>query len=190
MDRLITLVNIYRSASELETRLKLVEEIIGEVRPALWASISRKCPEMADDICQETVVAIAKNLHRFYGETDQQFKSWCFGISRNKTNDCLRKLAKEKAEPLDVIDIDSLENVIEASANEEPMSAGEKMDLDYALNLLRNAKPPCLHYLWIHYVDGLSHNEMARILGQTYNAVRMQIKRCLKLAQSLVTKPA
>jgi DNA-directed RNA polymerase specialized sigma24 family protein len=62
------------------------------------------------------------------------------------------------------------------------------MDLEYALNLLRSVKPPCYGYLWQHYVLGWDHAEIANAYGISYGAARMQVNRCLKLAQSLVKK--
>ena len=58
--------------------------------------------------------------------------------------------------------------------------------MEYAMELLRNAKPPCIHYLRQYYIDGWEYAEVASASGISYDAARMQIRRCLELAQSLV----
>ncbi len=188
MGRLIELTRQYKASKELQARTGIAESIICEVRPSLWIYITSKCPSaMVDDVCQETLVGIVNGLFKFYGETDGQFWSWCYRIARNKICDCLRTHDAEIFHPFDD---EEMRDAIEASAQVDTISPGESLDLDYALNLLKQAKPPCYQYLWMHYITGWTLDEMAPIFNKTYNAMRMQINRCLNDAKNLVAQHA
>ena len=71
-------------------------------------------------------------------------------------------------------------------AGDEAPDAEEAADLAYALELLRAAKPPCVGYLWEAFALELSYPEMGQLHGKSADAMRMQVKRCLKEAQKLV----
>jgi DNA-directed RNA polymerase specialized sigma24 family protein len=65
-------------------------------------------------------------------------------------------------------------------------SAGEVLDLEYALNLLTKSKPECYDLLWNYFVRDLDYSEIAEQQDKETNAVRMQIGRCLDTARRLV----
>ena len=68
----------------------------------------------------------------------------------------------------------------------EPLTAADRHDLEYALNLLDRSKPECRGYLWNHYVIGFDYAEIAGEQNLNYDNVRMKIGRCLDEARSLV----
>jgi len=184
MSSLIELVGAYRESPRLAERMRLAEEVVHRVGPALRDYVVRRVrPEFVQDTFQETLVTIAARLHTFERLTDRQFWAWCYRIARNKCADAGRRQPAEE-----FWDPQALWQVIEASAAVEPLAAGERLDLEQALNLLSQAKPPCRGLLWDRYVLGLDYEEIAAATGSAYDAVRMQIHRCLELAQELVAK--
>lgn len=189
MNRLVDLARKYQGAPNLEERMRVAEEIASEVAPRLGAFILSNCrrPDMADDVRQETLVGIVNNLHQFRGATDSMFWSWCYHIARNKISN---HLGRRGTRPLVTTDTEDLWEVVEASAQSNPMSAGERLDLEYAMELLRQAKPPCYDYLWQYYIFGWDYDEVALVAGLSHDAARMQIKRCRELAQSLMKEEA
>lgn len=56
----------------------------------------------------------------------------------------------------------------------------------YALNLVAAVKESCRSLLWHHYVLDWDYAMIAEAVGKTYDATRLEIARCLGLAQSLV----
>jgi DNA-directed RNA polymerase specialized sigma24 family protein len=66
------------------------------------------------------------------------------------------------------------------------LSSQDKLDFEYLMALLYAAKPECYEILWQHYILGLDYADIADEHGMSYDAVRMQIRRCLEIAQSLV----
>jgi RNA polymerase sigma factor (sigma-70 family) len=174
----------YRNSNLLPQRMRLAEELIGRVGPTLWVYIRARVPEESvADTFQEVLIALARNLHTTRAETDREFVSWCYGIARRKCADFHRQRPRETA-----LDIDELQRELEARDHIEHSSAGKQPDLQYALALLRSAKPPCVDLLWDHFVLDLDYPELAEEPGETNDAVRMRIRRCLELARELVAK--
>ncbi len=66
------------------------------------------------------------------------------------------------------------------------LSPADKLDLEYAMNLLTSSKPECYDYLWKHYVFGLAYGEIAEEQNLNYDAVRMKSGAALDAARALV----
>lgn len=179
---LIDTVNAFQKAATLEERLQLHETILKAVGPRLHQFIAYETHnrgfgiEGVDDIFQVTLENIAKGLIKFKGKSEQSFLKWCYHIARNKLVDAHRRLSNQHAEPMDPT---LLEAVIEAGQASEAMLPGDRLDLDYAMNLLKQAKTPCFHFLWNHYIWGHDHEEIGDAFGFTKDAMRMRIERCL-----------
>lgn len=184
-DDLMKLVRTYRVTAGLSERLRLAEEIFRQVEPGLRLFVYNavRAPA-ADDVLQEVLKAVATSLTKFAGDTHTKFWAWSYGIARNKINDQYRRQATDRMEPMPEKE---LRQLVEASAHAAPLSAADKHDLDYAMNLLAAAKPECRDFLWQHYVLGLDYAEIADEQKLSYDNVRMKIGRCLEQAKSLVS---
>jgi len=183
---LIDLVHLYQKATSLEQRQKFGHDIAVAIRPALWNFLLHQDgPEQADDLCQETLKDIFKNLHMFHEETNGQFWSWCYHVARNKLIDHWRK---QKANPTMTLDPEAFWRAVEASAQDNPLSNEDQLNAEYILELLAEAKPACCAYLWLRYIIGLDLSEMARMYNLSIDAIRMRINRCLDLAKVLIEK--
>lgn len=184
MDDLIKLVRTYRLTAGLAERLRLSEEIFRlietDLRLFVFSSIR---PPAADDVFQEVLKAVATSLSTFTGDTTAQFWAWCYRIVRFKLADYYRSKRIERMQPMPPEEIREL---VEASAQTAPLSAADKHDLEYALNLLASSKPECRENLWRHFVLGLDYAEIAEEENLSYDSIRMRIARCLDEAKQLV----
>ena len=184
MTSLIELVRGYQSATTMEDKIRFAELVICEVRPAMWVYVAhRGHKEIADDVCQIVVSKISKNLHLFQGATNRQFWNWCYHVVRNELIDHIRH---EQKSPVMKLDSEELRQAVDASVAAEPLSPGDRMDLEDIRRLLEAVKPPCVVYLWEYYIMQTDIAEIAAFFNLGYDAARKQIKRCLALAQSLV----
>ena len=175
-DRLVQLVLSCQRAPDFQRCWDLVLVILEEFRPSLRKFILRVSPaSAAEDILQETVMAMATGLIKFRGESDSQLKSWCFRIAHHKIANYFRETGRQET-----WDPEHLETLL----GTDPMSEKDRRDLKDALLLLGGVKPPCVAYLWTSYVVDLSFAEMAGIFGGTPDSVRMQTSRCLALKQA------
>ncbi|MGE3312516.1 MAG: hypothetical protein AB7O66_21320, partial [Limisphaerales bacterium] len=70
MESLIELVIAYRQAGHLALRMRLAEEIVRHIGPSLYGYVHRRVPEaVVDDIHQEVLLDLAKDLHKTAAET-------------------------------------------------------------------------------------------------------------------------
>ncbi|MCP5525101.1 MAG: sigma-70 family RNA polymerase sigma factor [Verrucomicrobiales bacterium] len=185
MEPLIALVLEYRETTSLPRRLELAEQIFGAVYGPLRTFIERRCPpEAVDDVLHETLRALAAKLHLFRGETEAAFWSWCYQTARHKLADRARG-ATGRLVPMDV---DSLREAVEASAEVSPFGAGEWVDLKETMALLQRVQPPCHDYLVERYLHGATLAELALEHGVSYDAMRMRFNRCLELVQRLTAE--
>jgi RNA polymerase sigma factor (sigma-70 family) len=181
---LLKRVKTYRLTPALDQRLMLAEEIFREVEPQLRFFIfSTIAPPAAADVLQETLKAVTVSLSKFAGNSNGEWWAWCYSIARNKVKDHLRKQASDRLQPMPQ---EELRELVEASGQSTPLSAEDRMDLEYAMNLLAESKPECRDFLWQHFVFGLDYSELAEERGMSYDNVRMKIGRCLGEAQALM----
>lgn len=186
MERLIQLIQAYRETDDVEEQIRIATELIELVGPELRAHILRCCrPAMADDVFSKTLAAISEGLDSFHGNTTKEFKGWCYHIVRHKLCDDLRRQANDPAEPTAP---EELDRVIDAQTRDALMPAEVRLDLEVTMNMLKRVKPPCYDLLWLHYLQEWDYGEIGLELGLKNDAVRMKIRRCLDLAQSLLGK--
>jgi RNA polymerase sigma factor (sigma-70 family) len=182
-EAIVRLLEEFRTTAVHEERGRLAAAILEQVYPAMHAYFCQRVSQDAvADLCQDTALAIARGLHKFRGETDSSFWSWCYLIARRRCADFYRSRPRDRAE---AISPEELLRVFESVAETEQLSAGDRLDLESTLERLRAVKPPCYTLLVQHYIFGLGYAEMAEELGMEYDAVRMKIKRCLELAQGM-----
>jgi RNA polymerase sigma factor (sigma-70 family) len=162
-----------------------VNELICEVGPALEAYARRRARtlDIALEIYQEVLIVIALNLESYRGNSDKEFWSWCYTIIRRKLANYIRD---EKPDKFDSFDEVNLRDVV--AAGQPEISPGVEHDLKYALSLLAAAKPVCAVLLWVYHVLGWTYEAIGEMIGKSYDAVRVQLNRCMDEAQSLVEK--
>ena len=145
MDDLIKLIRTYRLTAGLAERLRLTEEILHIIEPDLRLFVfSQIGPQPAEDVLQEVLKAITTSLKNFQGGTNKEFWAWCYRITRNKLNDQYRTQASDRLQPLLP---EELWQLVDASAQDTTLTAGNRHDLEYAMNLLASSKPECREYL-------------------------------------------
>ena len=97
-------------------------------------------------------------------------------------------MLKNKGVMLEAINEGGMRSEVEAASTD--ISPGTKDDLEYALGLLDKVKIRCRRLLWGRHVLGMDYGSMARELRSTADAIRVEVNRCLALAQELISKHA
>lgn len=183
-EKLMELVRACRGAAEFHERLRFADEIVVRVGPLVGSFVAARCPEaVAEDLCQEVLIGVARGVPKFRGKTAREFWSWCYRIASRRVADYLRRPGNRPVLSLDVADI---RRAVEATVVELPISAEDRADLESALAQLHRSKPPCVEFLRLYFVVGFDYGEIAGMHGTTRDAMRMQIQRCLALARELV----
>ena len=119
--------------------------------------------EDAEDIAQETFIKAYRNLRSFDGRA--RFSTWIYTIARNTAVNHLRR--RKQHEPIDELH--------ETLAH--PAAPANENDAQSIWNLARELKPKYHQLLWLHYADGFSMDEIARITETNSVAVRVGLYR-------------
>ena len=188
MGRIIDLVKAYQQAQDEPQKQRLGLEVAEAVVSHLDLYIRKgQKPDFAGAVMEKTLYQISSHLHLFQirSDDDRQFLRWCRTIARNEIRQHGRKEGRQRTDAVDPL---VLQETVEAAP--ESMSAGDRVDYEYAISLLRAVKPPCYHYLWFRFAAQMSYAEIAEEFGlPTDNAARKQVERCRKLAESLIRDP-
>ncbi|MED5550196.1 MAG: RNA polymerase sigma factor [Pseudomonadota bacterium] len=127
----------------------------------------------ADDIAQESFVALHRNLHRY--DPARVFETWLFAIVRNKIRDHHRRRAVLRwvgAEP----DFSGL-------PTDEPgpeRQAADRDDLRRAGELLARLPEGLRTPLLLSAVEGMSLAEIGTVMGLSAKAVEVRVYRARK----------
>jgi hypothetical protein len=106
-------------------------------------------------------------------------------VAINEVADCWRREERHSTLSLDV---ETVRQAVEASGEERRIESEERAELNLALELVGATDPACLDYLWERIAYDLAFKDIGVLHGQSMDAARMRVKRCLELAQKLVLK--
>ena len=195
MDQIIPLIREYCRALDPEAPERSVEKaeraaerLVELIRPRLRAFVfGRLRAKEPDDVVQITLLAVLQGICRFRGRTEGEFWGWCHQIAKNKLSNSRRHFHEWEEEGMGPQEIQEL---VQASVADLPITPAEKIDLDYILGLVQAAKPPCGTHLWRFFIGGWDYDAIAEANQISYDAARMAVKRCLELASGLATKGA
>ena len=77
--------------------------------------------------------------------------------------------------------------LLDESEKQKPFdSDDEKTAVQEALELLKKSDEDCFYALWDNFVVGSTYDDMAARTGRTYDAVRMEVSRCLDKLEPLL----
>jgi len=115
------------------------------------------------DVLQETFLKYYKSAPEF--QSEEHKKAWLIRVSQNKCKDFLRFHKRHQHVPLEAVE-EILEIYQEASADEQ-------MDFE----ILWDLDPKYKSVLVLHYLEGYSMEEVAKLLGISLAAARKRLQR-------------
>jgi RNA polymerase sigma-70 factor (ECF subfamily) len=145
--------------------------------PPLWRFCRRMLlnEEDAFDACQESLVKVLRNLHRY--DPERSFSTWVFGIARNTCIDEYRR-RKRRAwdEPGDVVD----------ETSPSPLTAVVKTQRGEILEDALGSLPPMYReILVLYHFEHRKYTEIAEILELPLGTVMNRIFRARKKLRDL-----
>ena len=117
--------------------------------------------EDAEDVLQETFLEVFRSIHRFRG--DGSLWGWVRTVASSKA---LMRLRRNKYR-----DADELPDDVTTPRRED---AGLRMDLEAALERLSETARAVV---WLHDVEGYTHEEIAAMMGRTVSFSKSQLAR-------------
>lgn len=147
----------------------------GEFRPVIRGYLrGQGCPN-PDDVTQETMLQVVRDLHRFEGD-EARFRSWVFTIAHHRMVDARRSHASRRSDPTDS---EVIEHALPAAAPSEDIAVGNATTRELAV-LLEAVTEDQRDVLMLRYVADLSLHEVAAALGKEYGAVKALHRRGLE----------
>jgi RNA polymerase sigma-70 factor (ECF subfamily) len=140
----------------------------------LWSYLSRLTGDsrMADDLLQETYYRFLRADPALVN--DDHRKNYLFRIATNLANDARRSPRRETAETMERGD---------GVAGEQDARAARRLDVSRAMAKLR---PRDRAMVWLAYVNGSSHEEIAETLGLKTASIKMLLFRARRRLASLL----
>ncbi len=130
-------------------------------------------PAEADDAAQEAFLKAHRALGRFSGESS--FGTWLHRIAVNHCLDLLRASARRRSDSLDSL-LESDASALGAALS-EPSSAKALEDRDTVDRLLARLNPDQRLALTLRETEGLSYEEIAKVMGCSLDSVKARLKR-------------
>lgn len=158
-----------------------MERVLAEVAPSVHRFGMRMCrhADDADEVLQDTLLAIANNLPAFEGRSS--LSSWVFTLARTA---CTRRRRGLKNQPF-VAD-DSAPEPIDERAS--PEDAALQRDLQARVNNAIDRLPEQFReVLELRDVQGLPANEAAASLGITVEALKSRLHRARSALRDALT---
>jgi RNA polymerase sigma-70 factor (ECF subfamily) len=155
-----------------------LEELLERHQSQVYRFGMKMCrdPEDAKDVLQDTLLAVARGVGDFRGESS--LSTWLYTVARRF---CLKKRRRSKFAPRSVESLDTdagLEAMGLADPAESPADALEGKRIEEALEEALFALEP--HYrevLVLRDVEGLSAKEVSQVLGIGVEAVKSRLHR-------------
>ena len=151
----------------------LVEEHQDRLRAFLYRYTRNR--QDAEDLAQDTFVKAYRNIHRY--DSKYRFSTWLYTIARRTAYNHFRDT--KKTEPIEY-------DLVEVSDSPDEEAAVED-ELGWVWKAAQTLKPDFREALSLKYVDDLSIEEIAKIMGKTQTNVKIILFRArnqLKRMQS------
>jgi len=163
---------------------RAIEELLARQQPRIFRFGLKMCgdPEDAGDVLQETLLAMAKNVRGFRGESS--LATWMYTIARSF---CIKKRRRRKGAPEAHEPLRGDEPDARRSPEQEAMRRQQVAALDRAVGAL---PPSYREVLLLRDVEGLSAPEVAKVLGIGVEAVKSRLHRARSAVREAVGSAA
>jgi len=133
---------------------------------------------LAEDLAQEGFLRVYQRLHTY--DPDRKFSSWFFQVLRNITIDYLR-VNRVPTASLDELQEEGNRGASVDRESVSPEQAAEQGELAIAMAAaLSRIRPEYRECVVLRYQEGLTHPEIAEILGLPAGTVKTHLHRARK----------
>jgi len=156
--------------------LEALEALYRAFETPVYNLARRMCrtSEDAEDVLQETFLEVVRSIKSYRGEG--HLWGWVRRIAASKA---LMRLRSEKLRATDELH--------DESAGGPPASVGARIDLERAFDQLSETSRAVV---WLHDVEGFTHEEIAEQMGRTVSFSKSQLARAhARLRRLLVVEP-
>ncbi|HWP36565.1 MAG TPA: sigma-70 family RNA polymerase sigma factor [Gemmatimonadales bacterium] len=147
--------------------LEALEQVYRAYEGVVYTLARRICrtAEDAEDVLQETFLEVCRSIGRFRGTEPGSLTAW---IKRVATSKALMRVRREKYREAD--DLADAQETLGGRGPDVPL----QMDLEGALARLSDRARAVV---WLHDVEGYTHEDIAEIMGMTVSFSKSQLAR-------------
>lgn len=154
-----------------------LEILLAQVQPQLYRFSLKMCrhPEDAEDVLQESMLALARSLRNFEGTS--KLSTYLYAIARNF---CLKKRRTSKFAPQTFVSThDSAEsNQLREADSKSPSTITENRESWRLVQAaIQELEPAYKEVLVLRDIEGLSAADVAQVVGITVPAVKSRLHR-------------
>jgi RNA polymerase sigma factor (sigma-70 family) len=124
-----------------------------------------RAEEDAEDVLQETFLEVCRSIRRFRGTGPGSLTAWVKRIAASKA---LMRIRRERYRDADELPEDG------AAAGSAAGDVGLQLDLEAALTRLPETSRAVV---WLHDVEGYTHEDIAELMGKTVSFSKSQLAR-------------
>jgi RNA polymerase sigma factor (sigma-70 family) len=154
--------------------------LFGRHFAGLYRFFVGKVTRDVEDLIQQTFLACVEGRDRFRGEGRASFRAYLYGIARNLLHGHYRSRSHERFDAV----VTSLEDLapspsqlIDGAAQERVLAAA-----------LRRIPVDAQVLLELHYWEGLTHPELAAVIGVSLGVIKGRIQRAKDLLRAKVAE--
>lgn len=146
--------------------LDALERIYRAYEGVVYSVARRICrtPEEAEEVLQETFLEICRSMRRFRGTGPGSLTAW---VKRVASSKALIRIRYEKYR-------DTEELVEDVKAGRKDQDVTVSIDLETALQQLSDTARAVV---WLHDVEGYTHEEIAEMMNKTVSFSKSQLSR-------------
>jgi RNA polymerase sigma-70 factor (ECF subfamily) len=147
--------------------LDALERVYRSYEGLVYAMGRRICrtEEDAEDVLQETFLEVCRSIRGFRGTGSGSLTAWVKRIAASKA---LMRVRREKYRDADELAEDG------GAIGVRPMDVGLQLDLEAALARLPETSRAVV---WLHDVEGYTHEDIAEMMGKTASFSKSQLAR-------------
>lgn len=140
-------------------------------------------PEDAKDVAQDTLLAFARGVHDFRG--DSSLSTWLYKVARSH---CIKKRRKRQGEPARFESVESDETHDLADGRDAPDEIAASRQIERVVDAaIRELDETSREVLILRDVEGLTAPEVAEVIGTSVQAVKSRLHRARLAVRERVT---
>ena len=163
---------------ELVARAGGDSQALGRLYELHYGRILRFClcrlfvRQAAEDMTSEVFLHVARKIRSFDGQSEEKFRNWLYAIATRLTSGYIRKTARRRQ---------LLAAAGEQSALDRENCQGKSSEIDWPIlyQAIAELKPSEQEVVSLRFFEGLTHKQIAAILGMKDVAVRVRLSRAL-----------
>jgi RNA polymerase sigma factor (sigma-70 family) len=147
--------------------LDALESVYRAYEAFVYTTARRICraEEDAEDVLQETFLEVCRSIRSFRGSGPGSLTAWVKRIAASKA---LMRIRRERYRDADELPEDG------AVAGAPASDVGLQLDLESALTRLPETSRAVV---WLHDVEGYTHEDIAEMMGKTVSFSKSQLAR-------------